>query len=113
MKIFFFALLLASCARPNGPRSLDSLAQCLSAKGVTLYGAKWCGACKRQEEALGAAYSKIKHVQCDRPGEPGQDPGCSEPGGGWCYPTWEFPGGKRICGVMTPEELAKESGCTY
>jgi hypothetical protein len=120
MRQFLVTVLLLSlsgCRQPSKPEpkpekgGLVGLADCLTGKGVVYYGASWCSFCRRQQAMFGEAFSRVNHVACEDPqGDPDIDPGCIE-GGGYCYPTWAFPGGKRMCGVKTPSELAKESGC--
>ena len=112
-------LSLASCQQSvktggtTGKNAVEALADCLTEKGVVYYGAKWCGYCQKQQAMFGSAYSRLKHVNCDKPGEPGTDPGCLDEKGGYCFPTWVFPNGERVCGLRELSELAKASGCPY
>ena len=87
-----------------------ALAQCLTDKGFKLYGAFWCGHCKEQKEMFGEAVGLLNYIECSTPDGNDQTEVCQEAGIEG-YPTWGFPDGKKVSGVMTLEELAKVSGC--
>ena len=44
--------------------AVDSLAQCLTEKGVKMYGASWCPHCKAQKEMFGTSFAKVDYVEC-------------------------------------------------
>ena len=83
----------------------DAFAQCLAQKGVTMYGAAWCQACQREKANFGSAFRFIPYVEC-----PENAKQCLDLGIG-CYPTWIFPGGKKLEGYQGLENLSRESGC--
>ncbi|OGY90969.1 MAG: hypothetical protein A3H70_04090 [Candidatus Komeilibacteria bacterium RIFCSPLOWO2_02_FULL_48_11] len=74
MKKVFFIITLAALAvvavvwqvatggQPNP--ELDSFAQCLTDKGVAMYGAKWCLHCQNQKKAFGKSFRLIKYLEC-------------------------------------------------
>lgn len=96
--------LLFSCASSEKAKSL---AQCLNDKGVTVYGAAWCGSCKKQKEEFGDAFSLIRYVDCGIELEK-----CTEENVEY-LPTVIMGNGKRIVGYRSLERLARETGCEY
>lgn len=89
-----------------------ALSQCLTEKGVKMYGAYWCPHCQNQKELFGASWKDITYVECSLPGGRAQTTLCSQ-AGIQSYPTWEFSGGKRLTGERTFQELSESSGCVY
>lgn len=87
-----------------------ALAQCLTDKGYKLYGATRCGHCKDQKEMFGEAVALLNYVECATADNNGQTEACDQ-AGIEVYPTWGYPDGTKVPGVMTLEELAKISGC--
>lgn len=78
-------------AVPNGSAAnYDSLAKCLSDKGVKMYGAYWCPHCQNQKKAFGDSFKYINYIEC-ADGQNGQTQICKD-NGITGYPTWEFPG---------------------
>lgn len=87
-----------------------ALAQCLNNKGFKLYGASWCGHCQEQKEMFGGAVNLLNYIECSTSNGNDQAEVCNK-AGIEVYPTWEFPDGTKVPGVMTLKELAKTSGC--
>ncbi|MFA5967090.1 MAG: hypothetical protein WC805_01045 [Patescibacteria group bacterium] len=87
-----------------------ALAQCLTDKGFKLYGAYWCGHCKEQKDMFGEAVSLLNYVECSSPDGNSQTEACKA-AGIELYPSWGFPDGTIVPGVMTLPDLAKASGC--
>lgn len=98
---------ITGAASVDSPR--DSLAKCLTEKGVTFYGANWCPHCQRQKELFGSSFAYVNYVECAVSGGSGQAKECSD-AGITSYPTWDF-GFDRILGVMELNDLAAKSGC--
>lgn len=90
---------------PASARNLDSFAQCLADKGVTMYGAVWCPACGSQKRAFGDSFRLVPYVECP------DDPQRCIAAGIRAYPTWIFPDGRRFEGKQDVETLSRESGC--
>jgi hypothetical protein len=82
-----------------------ALAQCLSERGVVMYGADWCPHCGNEKKAFGDAFKYVNYVEC-----PEKPKLCIEKGIEG-YPTWIFPDGKKLVGEQGLEKLAAESGC--
>jgi glutaredoxin len=90
------------------------LAQCLTDKGVKMYGAYWCPHCAKQKKLFGGAFSKVTYVECGVPGESShqQTKACDD-AKIQSYPTWIFPDGSRVTGEQELESLAKKAGCPW
>ena|SRR3989338_5661562 len=117
-KLFFFGVLVLIAVlvvykmiQTSGPGQYDTFAQCLSEKGVKMYGAYWCPVCKTQKTMFGNSWDYIQYVECSKPNRQGQTKFCTD-AGILSYPTWEFSGGEKIEGLQTLEELAEKTNCT-
>ncbi len=86
------------------PGKFDSLASCLSEKGVVMYGTEWCPNCQAQKKAFGKSFSLINYVDCDLSNL------CDQKGVTG-YPTWISPDDKRLVGRQELDVLAKTYGC--
>lgn len=95
--------LMARNASPTA--NLDAFAQCLAAKNITMYGAAWCPHCQNEKKAFGSSFKLVPYVEC--PDDPQK---CIDAGIAG-YPTWIFPGGKKLEGEQGLERLSEESGC--
>jgi len=99
-------------ARAGRPGPADALAQCLTEKGVKMYGAYWCPHCQNQKKKFGNSWQYVRYVECSLPGGRGQTQECNDAGIKG-YPTWEFAEGKRLEGERSFGELAKAAGCSF
>ena len=97
--------------RSRAPHPLDGFAQCLTAKGVTMYGASWCPHCARQKELFGRAFRYATYVECALPGNPNAQTRQCTDAGIQGYPTWVFADGTRKSGELTLQELSEKTGC--
>ncbi|MBI5389661.1 hypothetical protein HZB01_04765 [Candidatus Woesearchaeota archaeon] len=88
----------------------DAFAQCLSDKGVKMYGAFWCPHCLNQKEAFGSAWQYANYIECSLPDQSGQTEFCIQQNIKG-YPTWEFADGNRVSGEVPLEKLAVITGC--
>ena len=91
---------------PAKPNPLESFAQCLAEKGVTMYGADRCPHCQNEKKAFGSAFQYVPYVEC-----PQNPKRCLELGIQG-YPTWIFTDGRRLEGEQGLQILAQESRCT-
>lgn len=91
----------------------DSLAKCLTTKGVKFYGAYWCPHCANQKALFGDAARYLPYIECADPANPQEVNAICKDNGVTGYPTWVFPGGKRLSGEVPLKNLAEESGCTF
>lgn len=104
------SFLLSSCGTSVPEDKYNELAQCLTEKGVNLYGTFWCPNCTKQKELFGNAVEYLNNIECDPRGENEQSELCLEIGINK-YPTWEMPDGSMVVGVHEPEELGEMAGC--
>jgi hypothetical protein len=90
----------------------DAFAQCLSGRGVKMYGAWWCPHCIEQKEMFGKSFEYVPYVECGIKGDThGQSQVCKDENVKH-YPTWQFPPtGERVERVFTLEELSDRTGC--
>lgn len=108
-----FAYFRIADREAAGPDVRGELAQCLTDKGVKMYGAYWCPHCQAQKKDFGAAFKKVTYVECAIPGDPrAQTQECKD-ANIQGYPTWVFPDGSRQSGEITLVRLAERAGCAY
>lgn len=90
---------------------LIGLAQCLTDRGVRLFGTYTCPWCVRQRELFGQAAEYLPYVECapDRATE--QELALCQEFGVTSVPDWRFPDGTQQMGMQTVERLAELSGC--
>lgn len=104
--------LLAGCSNePKAPGKYAKVAQCLSEKGVVMYGAFWCPHCANQKKTFGDDFQFVTYQECDDRGAGGNSTLCKSKGV-TSYPTWFFPGQGNLVGEQTIEELAKYANCS-
>ena len=90
--------------------TLDSFAQCLSSKGVKMYGAWWCPHCADEKESFGFAFQYVSYVECSLPNDRKMNDTCKQ-AGIKNFPTWQFSDGSRVEGTQPLDALAKKTGC--
>lgn len=88
----------------------DEFAQCLSDKGVKMYGAWWCPHCATQKEWFGPSFKYVNYIECSTPDGNAQLQVCRDAGIEG-YPTWEFQDGSRRSGEIPLDQLSLYSGC--
>lgn len=86
-------------------KNYDEFAKCLTEKGVTMYGAKWCSHCQNQKRAFGDSWKFMNYVEC-----PEQIKLCTEKNIQG-FPTWEMPDGQKLIGEQELQTLSMETGC--
>ena len=97
---------------PANAGEYDAFAQCLTDKGVAMYGAWWCPHCQNQKKLFSASFSKIKYIECAQPGNSNaQTQECinAKING---YPTWVFADASRIEGEASFNALGNKTGCS-
>jgi hypothetical protein len=84
-----------------------AFAQCLSDKGITMYGAAWCPHCQNEKARFGDAWKLVPYVEC-----PENIAVCTEKGITG-YPTWVLPDGTKLSGEQTTnwEKFSQASAC--
>jgi len=86
----------------------EGLAKHLTSQDVKMYGAFWCHICIKQEKLFGDAFQYITYIESSTPDGRGQTDAAKE-ANITQYPTWVFPDGSRVVGLMTYEQLSKKS----
>lgn len=108
--LIVIVLLIVVSKQDTGPSRYDAFAQCLTDKGVAMYGAWWCPHCSNQKKVFDGAFEKVNYVECSAPGSRAMNQVCKDAkieG----YPTWDFPDGSRLSGERTLKELSEKTGC--
>jgi hypothetical protein len=103
-------LIAAYIIQHQAPKNYDEFAQCLTSKGMKLYGAFWCSVCQKQKSLFGSSAVYINHAECSTPDGKSQTAEC-QAAGIESYPTWQLPDGSKRAGILTFQELAAFSGC--
>lgn len=102
-------VLLTACGEASGGKYKE-LAQCLTDKGVKMYGAFWCPHCSNQKATFGSDFENIQYIECSPNGRNSTSPVCIN-AGVKSYPTWFIPGQGLVTGEQEPERLAKLANC--
>ncbi len=111
--LFMGMFVLAGCANQGG--SIDqsgysadqkeALAQCLTDKGVIMYGTLRCPHCQNQKERFGDAVDSITFIDCDE-----SRIQCQAAGVEW-FPTWITQDGQKYAGDQPLSSLAQIGSC--
>lgn len=96
----------------SAPSPYDALAQCLTEKGVLMYGAYWCPHCQNQKKLFGNAFRYVDYQECATPGSPNVMIDSCQAAGVEGYPTWKNGSGEIIAGEQTLQDLATFGGCS-
>lgn len=98
-------VFFATRSQPPKTSNLDSFAQCLTQKQVTMYGSASCSHCLAQKRSFGSSFQYVTYVEC-----PANPKVCTDKNilG---YPTWTFPDGSRLEGEVSLSQLSEKSGC--
>ena len=100
---FVLTLMVTACGnREAAP--FDTLAQCLSEKGFTMYGSDSCPHCQQQKKLFKGSFDLVNYVECN------QNPTACNDAGVTAYPTWSVDGQVYV-GRKSMSELAELSGC--
>lgn len=107
LTVLFLSIVLTGCnssVTGNSPGPYDQFAQCLTDKGVKMYGADTCTHCKAQKAAFKGSFGKVTYIECAR------DPEACKKANVTSYPTWDYDG-KRKTGETSLSALSEFSGC--
>lgn len=89
--------------------SIEGIAECLTAKGVTFFGSPECGHCKHEKEWFGPYFHKVNMNNCI--GSSAERAKCKRLRT-YPFPTWlQESTGRRIARPSNIEELANYFGC--
>ncbi len=103
-------LLAYVVTRPTVPSAYNDFAQCLTDKGVKMYGAWWCPHCTAQKKLFGSAFKKVNYVECSPAGSKSMSAQC-QADGIQGYPTWVFADNTRTSGEQSFAALSLKTGC--
>jgi len=91
----------------NNISATETLAKCLTAKWIKMYGAKNCPYCLQQEKLFGEDFKYINYINCwETPAI------CGNANIQW-VPAWELADGSQRAGMQSLENLAAFAGCEY
>lgn len=88
----------------SGPGKYDDFAQCLTDKGIKMYGTDWCSFCQKQKAEFGKSFKHIDYVNCDFNQAECDSAGVSG------YPTWSI-NNQLYSGLQPLQSLASLSDC--
>lgn len=103
-------VLFFSFYKPSA-KNYDSFAQCITSKGMAMYGAYWCPHCLDQKNMFGTSVEYINYTECSLPDNAGETAECKA-AGIQSYPTWQMPDGRKVPGELSLQEISTISGCT-
>jgi len=107
--LIFLGILLLAIAiylffKPASTGQYDEFAQCLTEKGIKMYGTGWCSYCQKQKDLFGSSFKYIDFVDCDRNKQECLSAGVEG------YPIWKMTG-ENYPGLQQLSRLAQLSGC--
>lgn len=103
--LFVGAALAYSLSKKEPEKDLSVFAQCLTERGIVMYGAEWCSHCKSQKALFGDSFKYVKYVECT------EDIKLCTEKNIQGFPTWILQSGNRLVGQQSLLKLATESGC--
>ena len=83
---------------------LVAFAKALKDRGVIFYGAIWCPFCNEQKQLFQDGAQFLPFVEVTKPDRTPNATGTANNIS--TYPTWEFPGGTKVTGVQTLQQLS-------
>jgi hypothetical protein len=107
--ILVIFLFYRASTKSNEPGQYDAFAQCLTDKGVVMYGAYWCPHCAEQKRMFGNSFKFINYVECDPKGANANPVVCKEKNIE-SYPTWII-ANEKYTGSQELGMLAAQTGC--
>ncbi len=90
---------------PRGAGSHDSLAMCLTEKGVVMYGTDWCTHCQDQKQKFDISFKYVNFINCDLNKDACDAVNITT------FPTWVFTKDSRVSGSQELSYLAERTGC--
>lgn len=83
----------------------DAFTQCLTDRGLKMYGIPPCPSCAEQKRLFGNSFQYIYYVDCEK------DQTLCEQKQIRGYPTWEFGDGRMVSGIIPLSYFAEQTGC--
>ena len=106
--LFVLILVVSGCGEEQ--KDYTVIAQCLTEKGVKMYGAVWCPHCQQQKKMFGDAFKYITYIECDPKTDLESAKRCANDNVEK-YPTWRFSDGTEVLGLQDIEQLGLRVGC--
>jgi glutaredoxin len=97
-------IAIYSFMKDEGPGEYDSFAQCLTDKGIVMYGTDWCPHCKNQKKLFGKSFDYVNYVNCDLFKDACNVAGVTG------YPTWKIEN-QNYPGTQALQKLSLLSDC--
>ncbi|MDD4251280.1 MAG: thioredoxin domain-containing protein [Candidatus ainarchaeum sp.] len=102
--VLVFGLMIQGTSNEETNSGLDEFAQCLTKKGVVMFGTSWCSYCNKQKELFETSFKYVDFVDCDN------DKSACVNNGVKGYPTWKI-NGENYSGLQQLNIIAQLSGC--
>ena len=102
--ILLLGIVIYLSIKPDSLGQYDVFAQCLTEKGIKMYGTGWCSYCQKQKDSFGNSFKYVDFVDCDKDKQECLSAGVQG------YPTWNI-NGENYPGLQSLERLAQLSGC--
>lgn len=96
----------------NKSNSLEKFVQCLTQKGIKLYGSSQDILTQEQKAMFGEAVNYLTYIECIEPESKELLFECQIKGIK-NFPTWEFANQERKSGILSLEELKELSDCKF
>jgi hypothetical protein len=103
---------LEKLSQKSESRSLEDFTQCLTQKGIKLYGSSGDISTQKQKAMFGRAINYLTYIECIEPESKELLFECQAEGIK-TFPTWEFPNKERKSGILSLEKLKELSGCEF
>ncbi|MAF80188.1 hypothetical protein CL629_03865 [bacterium] len=103
--VMIIAALSYNQWRSSPYENLDEFAQCITDKGIVMYGTDSCSYCRAEKAEFKSAFQYINYIECDK--EPER---CAE-ANIESTPTWVLADGTKLVGKQGLERLADASEC--
>ena len=108
ISLVIMSIFISACSKFDAKTIAknNALADCLTDKGVIMYGTEWCQHCKAQKALFGDSFQRINYVDCDL------NPNACSQAGITGYPTWKIDG-ELYTGEQPLNRLALFTDCEY
>jgi len=105
--LLLISIMIAGCSNElngNEVSQYDEFANCLTEKGVKIYGTEWCPHCKNQKEMFGNSFQYVDYIDCDKNKDECNEAGIEG------YPTWII-NGEKYPGERSLNSLSSLTDC--
>ena len=99
------ALTIFLTSGNNDEVQLDAFAQCLTQKGLVMYGTYFCSFCNEEKASFGSSFKFINYIECSKDIDKCLRENITH------TPAWIFPDGRKLVGKQGLQKLSQETGC--